>query len=191
MNNHLARPIHAAVAITDGCEEMEAVICIDVLRRAGWKVESIGLTRDTVMASRGVRLIPDSTWHELNLKKLDVLVIPGGIGGTERMMQNPVVLNTIHRFSGLGQWLAAVCAGPLVLQEAGVLDGRKVTCHPSVAGRMKQAACTDASVVVDRRLITSQGPGTSMEFALRIVSEVESPEAAKRISEAMVHSAHK
>lgn len=172
------------VPLADGSEEMEAVIAIDVFRRVPWSVTSAGIRPGVVTASRRVRLVPDAVWAEIEPAAFDILVIPGGQAGAEALSRDERVLEAVHLFMETGKWVAAVCAGPLVLQAAGVLTGRRATCHPAVT--LTQTERQEDRVVVDGRLITSQGPGTSLEFALAIVREVESPAKATELAQAMV-----
>lgn len=174
------------IPLADGVEEMEAVILIDVLRRAGMDVTSAGLTGAAVTASRGVRLVPDKAWADIRPGSFDVLAIPGGAEGVNRLKADTRILNTVRVFHGAGKWIAAVCAGPLVLQEAGILTGRRATCHPGVAAQLTATARLDDRVVVDGHVITSQGPGTSFEFALALVRYVLDPEKARSLAKAMI-----
>lgn len=177
---------HVLIPLADGCEEMEAVILIDTFRRAGWEVTAAGLKPGEVRASRGVRLIPDALWDEIDPGAFDMLVLPGGGGGTENLKKDRRVLEAVRSFQQAGKLVAAVCAGPLVLQEAGILEGRKATCHPSVAAQLTVPTRLPERVVIDRGVITSQGPGTSFEFALAIVAMVEGQARADAIGAALV-----
>lgn len=174
----------ALILLANGVEEMEAVIVIDTFRRAKWKVTAAGVGTEVVIASRGVRLLPDVAWSEIDPEKFDVLVIPGGQAGTEALAREARVLEAVRSFVRAGKWVAAICAGPLVLQAAGVLTGRRATCHPAVV--LTQTERLPERVVVDGRLITSQGPGTTLEFALAIVREIEGPAQAAQLAQAML-----
>lgn len=159
----------AIVPIAPGVEEMEAVIIIDVFRRAGWKVAAAGLDANIVTASRGVRLVPDCAWETIVAGDYDVLAIPGGAPGTEALRKDPRVLETVRTFHRAGKLIGAICAAPLVLHEAGILSRRRVTSHPSVASRLRDIEWEDSAVVTDGNIVTSKGAGTSFEFALTIV----------------------
>ncbi len=171
----------ALVPLADGTEEMEATIIIDVLRRAGWDVVAAGVTGTTIDASRGVRLLADDDWHAVDPSGFDALVIPGGAAGTENLSGNQSVLETVRCFVESDRLVGAICAGPLVLQAAGILEGRRVTCHPGVAGQLTATDRVEERVVIDGKLITSQGPGTAMEFALVIIEALEGQEAADNV----------
>jgi 4-methyl-5(b-hydroxyethyl)-thiazole monophosphate biosynthesis len=176
----------ALVLLADGCEEMEAVIVMDTLRRAKWDVVAAGVTPGAITASRGVRLLPDAAWADVDPARFDILVIPGGSRGVDNLVRDQRVLETVRQFCGAGKRVAAVCAGPLVLQAAGVLAGKRVTSHPGVAQKVTQAVRMDEAVVKDGRIITSQGPGTSFAFALAIIADVDGQAKADAIGAEMV-----
>ncbi len=173
------------IPLADGAEEMESVIITDVLRRAGWQVVLAGFAEEPVVASRGVRLLPDALWSDVRQRDYDMLIIPGGAGGVERLCAEASVLETVRAYDKQERWLAAICAGPLVLETAGILKGRRVTSHPAVADRIKTASLEEAAVVRDGRLLTSRGPGTAILFALALVA-CESVEIADSLADAMV-----
>lgn len=173
------------VPLAEGVEEMEAVIVIDTLRRAGFEVVTAGLKAGPLTASRGVRLIPDTTLDEVHAESFDALVLPGG-KGVGLLRQDARVLQAVRTLHAQGRWVCAVCAAPLVLQDAAILAGRKVTCFPGVAEQLTVVARQPGRVVVDGRLITSQGAGTSLEFALEIVRQLGGAALAQRVAREMV-----
>lgn len=173
------------VPLAEGVEEMEAVIAIDTMRRAQFDVVVAGLKAGPITASRGVRLLPDTTMEDLKAQDFDALVLPGG-KGVELLLQDPRILDAVRLMFAAGRWICAVCAAPLVLQKAGILAGRRATCFPGVAHRLTEAHRVDERVVVDGRIITSQGAGSSLEFALEIVRQVGSDERAKSVAREMV-----
>lgn len=174
------------VPIANGTEEMEAVITIDLLRRAQWNVTVTGVDDGPITASRGVRLLPDKAWREINPGDFDVLMIPGGMPGVERFLQFKPLLDMVRAFDAAGKWIGAVCAAPLVLQSAGILKGRKSTCHPGVAARLTATQRLDERTVVDGRIVTSQGAGTTFEFALTMIRLIDGPAKAKTIADSIV-----
>jgi protein deglycase len=175
------------VPLADGVEEMEAVIIVDTLRRASLRVvtASIGENR-TVTASRGVVLIADELWDTVAADDYDAIVLPGGAGGCERLSKHPSLLETLRIFSNSEKLVAAICAGPLALQAAGILQDRKVTCHPAVASQLTATARSNARVVEDGNLITSQAPGTTFEFALAIITHILGSEAATTVEAGLI-----
>jgi len=178
--------MNVLIPVADGSEEMEVVIVADTLRRAQWHVVLAGLCAGTVTASRGVRLVPDAVWADVAPETFDMLVIPGGSQGVVAMTKDERLLAAVRTFMANGKWLAAICAGPLVLQAAGVLKGRRVTCHPGVADELTQTPRLNDRVVVDGRLITSQAAGTTFEFALELIRAVEGDRKADELAKSMV-----
>ncbi len=172
----------ALVPLANGCEEMEAVIIIDTLRRAEWDVTVAGLTDGTIEASRAVKLVPDTTWDQINPDDFDVLLLPGGFGGTMALCEHTGVQQAIRDFNEKKKWIGSICAAALALHEAGILEGKKFTCYPGVEQKLPpNVQPVDEIVVVDGHLITSQGPGTAFEFALKVIAECSSPNAAASV----------
>ena len=179
------------VPLAEGVEEMEAVIIIDVLRRAGWRVVSAavrppGQPGSLLKASRGVLLAADVEWTAVRSEDFDALVLPGGSGGTQVLRRDARILEAVRSFAQAGKWVAAICAGPLVLQDAGILKGVRATCHPGVRQELREALASDDRVVVDGRIVTSQGPGTAFEFALTLIRLLEGAAAAGKVREGLV-----
>jgi 4-methyl-5(b-hydroxyethyl)-thiazole monophosphate biosynthesis len=178
--------IRALVPITDGTEEMEAVIVIDTLRRAKWEVVAVGMKEGVITSSRGVKIVPDATFDEIDPLTFDLIVVPGGAKGVENLLKEERLHKAIRDLHGAGKIVAAVCAGPLVLQQAGVLDGRRVTCHPDEATKITKAKWVNEPVVIDGNVITSQGAGTCFKFSLAIISKVDGREKAQAVGRGMV-----
>jgi 4-methyl-5(b-hydroxyethyl)-thiazole monophosphate biosynthesis len=179
--------VRVMIPVVDGVEEMEVVIVVDTLRRAGWDALLVGMgDSKTVTASRSVRFLADVNWMDIDVDSFDILVIPGGKKGTDALVSDERVLGLVRSFVADGKFVCAICAGPVVLQAAGILHGRKATCHPAVRSGLIDAEVIDERVVRDGVIITSQGPGTAMEFALAVVRAVEGLDAAKAIAEGLV-----
>lgn len=172
------------VPFADGSEEMEVVIIVDVLRRAGCDVVLASPGGAAATCSRGVVISPDAVLEEQQADDFDALVIPGGGPGTERLAALPHLLELARSFDAAQKVLGAVCAGPQVLQAAGLLDDRAFTCHPGVGSDLPGRL--DQRVVVDGHLYTSQGPGTSMEFALALVVALKGTEVVKNVAAPLI-----
>jgi 4-methyl-5(b-hydroxyethyl)-thiazole monophosphate biosynthesis len=160
------------VPLAQGCEEIEAVTVIDILRRAGIDVISAGLDAQPVRASRGVMLIPDTTLEEALLQDFDMIVLPGGQPGTNNLKADPRILNLLKRMSSQGKYVTAICAAPSVLATAGLLDGKQATSYPGTLDSFAKVNQQAAAVVTDGKLITSRGPGTAIDFALTLVEHL-------------------
>lgn len=159
------------VPLAQGCEELEAITVIDLLRRAGINVVTAGLDDQPVTASRGNVLIPDTSLDEVLSKDFDMIVLPGGLPGADHLKNDPRIIQLVQQMLENDRYVAAICAAPRVLVQAGVLDGRCITSFP---GAIDAAAVTglkyvDEPVVTDSKLITSRGPGTAMDFALQLI----------------------
>ncbi len=159
------------VPLAPGCEEIEAVTVIDLLRRAGIEVVSAGLDDEPVVASRGVRLIPDTTLALALGRDYDMVVLPGGAKGAEALEADPGLRALLVRMDRCGRYAAAICAGPRVLARAGMLEGRKATAYPGVLESLgvSTITVTREAVVQDGRVITSRGPGTAIDFSLALI----------------------
>ena len=159
------------IPLAQGCEELEAVTVIDLLRRAGLEVTSAGLDDGPVTASRGTRLLPDTSLDEVMAESFDMIVLPGGLPGAEFLEQDPRIHQLLHRLHGAGGYTAAICAAPKVLTSAGLLDGRRATSYPGVLDKVQfpRVELAAEPVVRDGRVVTSRGPGTAMDFALELI----------------------
>lgn len=176
----------ALIPLADGVEEMEAVILADVLRRADWTVVTAGIAGDVVTAARGTRLVSDRNWKAIEPMNFDALVIPGGAGGVSALRRFTPILDAVKSFMAEGRLVAAVCAAPLILMDAGVLAGRRFTAHPAVFEELPASGRSSERVVVDGRLVTSRAPGTCFEFALSLISLVDGPDKARTLAGAML-----
>jgi 4-methyl-5(b-hydroxyethyl)-thiazole monophosphate biosynthesis len=176
----------ALVPIADGSEEMEVVIIIDCLRRAGIEVTSVSIGAATISASRHVRLLADALWDDIDPHGFDVLILPGGNDGTDALMHHEGVLQSVRQFVDDGKMVAAICAAPQVLQAAGVITGKRVTSHPAVREKITEAVTTNARVETDGNIITSQGPGTTMEFALALIARIAGQDKAQEVAAGLI-----
>ncbi|MCF7848261.1 MAG: DJ-1/PfpI family protein [Kiritimatiellales bacterium] len=175
------------IPLADGCEEMEAVILTDILRRAAWDVVTAGLSGVAVTASRGVVLMPDQQWDDVNPADFDMILLPGGMDGTYALCDHDGVQDTLRDFDAAGKRIGAICAAALALFKAGILVNRRFTCYPGVEKEMGDGFHRlEEPVVVDGNLITSQGPGTAFEFALAIIEIGESKEAADSVRKGLL-----
>lgn len=178
--------IRALIPLADGVEEMEAVIIIDVLRRAGWEVTAAGLHTRSVTASRGVGLQADCLWSDDLCLNVDALIIPGGAGGVAALRADGRVARAAAALHHGGGWVAAVCAGPLVLMDAGLLNNIPFTCHPGVADELDaNLVRSTLPVVQGNHIITSQGPGTCFAFALSLIEQLDDASKVNSLSSAL------
>lgn len=157
------------IPLAQGCEEIEAVTVIDILRRAGIEVVSAGLDDKPVRASRGVMLLPDMTLEAALQHEFDMIVLPGGQPGTNNLKADPRIITLLQRMSAQGKYVTAICAAPSVLAIAGLLDGKLATSFPGTLDPFTNVKQQHTAVVIDEKLVTSRGPGTAIDFALTLV----------------------
>ncbi|MEN8176548.1 MAG: DJ-1 family glyoxalase III [Pseudomonadota bacterium] len=179
------------VPLAQGCEELEAVTVIDLLRRAGVDVVTAGLDDQPVTASRGVRLLPDTTLDAVLDEAFDMLVLPGGIPGADNLNEDPRIHQLLKRQSSSQGFTAAICAAPKVLATAGLLDGRQATSYPGVIDAMglTQTRVLADAVVVDGKVVTSRSAGTAMDFALTLIEQLLGREKREAVEGALVRQA--
>lgn len=157
------------VPLAQGCEEIEAVTLIDILRRAGIEVVAAGLADGSVKASRGVMLVPDMTLDEALKRDYDLIALPGGMPGMTNLKNDPRILGLLKTMAEQGKYTTAICASPAVLAEAGLLTGKQATSYPGFLDNVSDVTLDAAPVVRDGKVVTSRGPGTAMDFALELV----------------------
>lgn len=176
------------VPLAQGCEELEAVTIIDLLRRAGIEVTTAGLTPGIVKASRGVQLVPDVTLDIALQDPYDMVVLPGGMPGAANLKADPRILRLLQDMAAAGKYTAAICAAPMALAEAGVLDGKQATSYPGFLDNLPGVVVSTAAVVQDGKVLTSRGPGTAMDFALALVETLAGVDERQRVEAALVRS---
>lgn len=178
------------VPLAAGCEELEAVTIIDVLRRAGIEVVSAGLAPGIVKASRGTLLMPDATLDAALLNEYDMVVLPGGMPGAQHLKDDPRIITLIQKMAETGRYIAAICAAPTVLAQAGVLSGKTVTAYPGFLEKMNltDVSLSAEAVVRDGLVITSRGPGTAMDFALSLAEILAGPEVRRQVETSLVRA---
>ena len=176
------------VPLAEGCEELEAVTIIDLLRRAGIEVVTAGLKDGPVRCSRGTVIVPDTTIDQVMDRDFDAVVLPGGLPGADHLEADPRVREILKRHAQAGHLTGAICAAPKVLAAAGLLEGRRATSYPGVldAIRPPGTTVTGAPVEIDGKVVTSRGPGTAMDFALTLIEQLLGPEARKKVEEPLV-----
>lgn len=174
------------VIFADGFEETEGVSIVDVLRRAGLDVSMVGLDAVVVTGAHGIELSMDCTIDSITPNELDALVLPGGMPGAKNLADSRVVVDIIRSVHERGKHVAAICAAPIALAAAGIIDSRKVTCYPGFEQQLGNILHTAARVQVDGNIVTGAGPGAALEFAVTLVSELGDPDTAAELRKAML-----
>ncbi|UCG14381.1 MAG: DJ-1/PfpI family protein [Deltaproteobacteria bacterium] len=175
------------VPIADGIEEIEAVCIIDVLRRAGATVTVASVGELQVTASRGVKLVADKPIADCLETTYDLVALPGGMPGAEHLRDSKELELILKRQLRQERFYSAICASPaVVLQHHGLLDRLRATCHPNFVHHLDNTEEVESRVTVDGNCITSRGPGTALEFALKLVEVLYGEEKAKQVAAPMV-----
>jgi protein deglycase len=175
------------VPIADGSEELEAVAIIDILRRAGANVTVASVNQLQITASRGVKITADCLISECQNHSYELIVLPGGMPGAKHFHDSDILINMLKLQEEKGRLYGAICASPaIVLQPHGLLGQRRATCHPGRVDALENKIAIDSRVVVDKNCVTSQGPGTSLLFALKLVELLYGPEKKEEIAGPLV-----
>jgi len=177
----------ALVPLAEGFEEIEATSIIDILRRGGVEVNTAYLpgefATDLVLGANGITIQADIPLDSVVVDEYDIIVLPGGWGGTNRLAENELAQKLLKEFASKGKWVSAICAAPYALHKAGVLS-KRYTCYPSVEEQIRpEDRVDDEKVVIDGKVITSQGPGTAICFALEIVRQLVGEDSYKAVRE--------
>ena len=172
------------VVLAEGFEEIEATAPIDLLRRAGAQVTVAALAEGIHVTGRtGITFHADTPLSAVENSEFDCVLLPGG-PGTKNLRADARVRQVVMRQRAREGWLAAICAAPTVLHDAGLLEGRRYTAHFSVAHELPNLLCNER-VVVDGRLVTSRGAGTALEFGLMLVEKLFSAEKSREVAESI------
>ena len=176
------------VPLAQGCEELEAVTVIDLLRRAGIDVTTAGLDEQPVHASRGCVLLPDTSLDQALQRDYDMVVLPGGLPGADHLDNDARVHELLKSMADAGQYTAAICAAPRVLANAGLLQGKRATSYPGAFApeSVPGLEYSEQAVVSDGRVITSRGPGTAMDFALELIEALVGKDKRDEVEAALL-----
>ena len=156
-----------AVILANGFEEIEALTGVDVLRRANITCRMVGF-EDTVTGSHAIQVQADRVFDG-NLSEYDMIVLPGGMPGSAHLRDNEQLITELQKFEKIGKKVAAICAAPIALNQAGLLEGRNFTCYDGVQEQIADGHYSKETVVVDGNVITSRGPATALAFAYHLV----------------------
>jgi 4-methyl-5(b-hydroxyethyl)-thiazole monophosphate biosynthesis len=174
------------VPLAEGFEEIEALAVVDILRRAGIEVVIAGLQPGPVRSTRNVSVLPDTTIDTITADGFDMIVLPGGQPGADNLNSDARIHRLLADFQAAGKLIGAICAAPIVLAAAGLLPGKRATCYPTYSSRLDGAVYEDRTVVTDGTIMTSQGAGTAISFALAIVSRLLGAQKSDEIKHAML-----
>ncbi|MFH0836758.1 MAG: DJ-1 family glyoxalase III [Candidatus Aenigmatarchaeota archaeon] len=175
--------MHGLVFLYEGFEEIEASTIIDILRRAGLAITVTG-TSAIIIGGQSMKIVVDAKISDINTDDYDFIALPGG-PGYRSILDSTDVHEMLRSFNEKGKLIAAICAAPLILQKAGVLDGKKATAYPGMEKYLDNPR--EESVVVDQNIVTSRGPGTAIEFSLKIVEMMIGKTASDNLRKDLVY----
>ena len=169
-----------------GFEETEAITPLDLLRRAGLEVATVGLNGKIIYGSHGIGVEADIEISQLDLTNLEMIILPGGLGGVASIRACREAMEAIRFAWENGKYTAAICAGPTVLADLGIVNGKNATCYPGCEGQMGSANMVEAAAVTDGRLITGTSAGCAVPFGLALIAALKGQEEADRIARQIV-----
>ena len=176
-----------AMLLGTGFEPLEAVAPCDILRRGGVEVKLAAIGEKLVEAGHGVRVEADCTLAELDVKNLEMIILPGGLGGVRAIGASNAARGAVREVYDAGGFVAAICAGPTVLARLGLLEGKKATCYPGCEDEMAGAVMQNAGVVRDGRIITGRAAGAAVDFGLALLAALKGEDEAKRVAAGIVY----
>ncbi len=176
------------VFLADGFEEGEALIPVDLLRRAGAEVTTASIEHLALRAGLARHHCDSGALAEnVPLEEYGMVVLPGGLRGTQNLSQSALVKRAVLAFARQGKWVAAICAAPGLLGEWGLLQGRRATCYPAAEEKCAGAVLTRGEVCTDGNLVTGRGLGAAIPFGLALVGHIAGQAESARIQEAIVY----
>lgn len=176
----------AVLFLATGFEDIEVASIIDTLSRGGVEVVIAGLQAGAIEGKYGIELVPDIAIDEIELENYDAVILPGGYPGYANLGADERVLDTVKRAFELGVFVAAICGAPSVLAKAGILKGKKATIYPGMEAELTGAKPSNERVVVDGTVVTSQGPGTALEFGVKLVELLAGEKKARALKDELV-----
>jgi 4-methyl-5(b-hydroxyethyl)-thiazole monophosphate biosynthesis len=174
------------VYLADGFEEVEGLTVVDLLRRAGIETDMVSIMgRKEITGARKIPVLADKLFEEQD--DPDMIVLPGGMPGTLHLKAHEGLADLIRKADKEGKVLAAICAAPTVLEQYGMLEGRKATSYPAMEEELKSADYQTEKVVVDGKIITSRGMGTAIDFAAKLVELLKGTKEKDELLESIVY----
>lgn len=172
----------ALLFLTDGFEEIEAIATVDLLRRAEIDTLTVGVTGALCEGSHGIKISADMEAKDANIKDTDAFICPGGGKGAENLKKSAIVRDILQESYRSGKLIAAICAAPIVLQEANIMNGKKYTIYPSMKDVPISGIYCEKDVVQDGNIITAAGPGATPAFAFAIIEYLVGKERAEKVA---------
>ena len=175
------------ILLGTGFEEIEAVSPCDILRRGGVEVQFAGIGGRLITGGNGITVQADCSVEEMDLDQMDMIVLPGGLGGVRSVLGSETAMNAVRYSYENGKYVAAICAAPTVLAGLGITDGRQAVCYPGMEDQMGSAVMVDADAVADGKVLTGRAPGAALEFGYLLLKTLKDAETAEKVRGGMVY----
>ncbi|MGL4873537.1 MAG: DJ-1 family glyoxalase III [Clostridium sp.] len=173
------------VLLSDGFEEIEALTVVDVLRRANVECLMIGVEALEINGAHNIKVACDKTLTE-EVKGFDGIVLPGGMPGSKNLRDNDKVIDLVKYMNKEEKLVGAICAAPIVLEKAKIIEGRKITSYPNSLEDEKKVKYLEENVVIDKNILTSRGPSTALEFSYEILRYLGLTKEAENLEKGML-----
>lgn len=174
------------IILGTGFEEIEAVSPCDILRRGGVDVKFAGIGGTLIRGSNGITVQADCTVEELDQEQMDMIVLPGGLGGVHSILGSETAINAVKYAYENGKLVAAICAAPTVLAKLHITDGKHAVVYPGMEADMGSAIMEDANVVKDGNVLTGRAPGAAVDFGYLLLQTLQGEETAQKVRAGMV-----
>lgn len=176
------------IILGTGFEEIEAIAPCDILRRGGVEVRFAGIGGRDITGGNGITVRADCTVEEMDLENLELIMLPGGMGGVRSILGSETALNAVRRAWKDGKFVTAICAAPTILAQLGVTDGKKATVYPGMEDQMGSAVMQDANAAADGKVLTGRAPGAALDFGYLLLEQLRGAETAARVRSGMVYN---
>lgn len=174
------------IILGTGFEEIEAVAPCDILRRGGVQVCYAGIGSKLITGGNSITVQADCTVEELELEKMDMIVLPGGMGGVRSILGSTAAMDAVKYAHENGKPVAAICAAPTILAQLGITDGKKAVVYPGMEDQMGSAVMVDADAVRDGKVLTGRAPGAAYDFGYMLLETMTDAQTAQRVRTGMV-----
>lgn len=175
------------IILGTGFEEIEAVAPCDILRRGGVDVRFAGIGGKLITGGNGITVQADCTVEEMDLEQMDMIVLPGGMGGVRSILGSETAMDAVRWAHENGRFVAAICAAPSILAKLGITDGKQAVVYPGMEPEMGTALMQDANAVRDGRVLTGRAPGAALDFGYLLLGTLKDEETAQRVRSGMVY----
>lgn len=173
--------------LADGFEEIEALCPLDIMRRAGISVTTVGINGKSIVGAHNITVLADISEDELDYFDADMIFLPGGMPGTLNLAKSETVRKSIQYATEKNIYIAAICAAPSILGDMGLLNGKEAICYPGFEDRLKGAKISGSRVIRDGKIITAAGMGVALDLGLELVSIFCGEEKAKELKKAVIY----